>query len=82
MPTGQPRYEVGNVGAGARVAQGKNIINVEEGAHVSIGDRSTRLIPAPSEQAPVEYVDRPELTGPLLAHLLGDDPKPRGRADH
>jgi NB-ARC domain len=28
--------------------------------------------PSPSVQAPAEYVDRPELTQPLLAHLLSD----------
>jgi NB-ARC domain len=28
--------------------------------------------PSPSVQAPAEYVDRPELTQPLLTHLLGD----------
>lgn len=36
--------------------------------------------PTPSEQAPVNYVDRPELTGSLLAHLLSEGPIPKGRA--
>ena len=76
MSTGQPRYEVGNVGPSARVAQGENIFIVEQ----VIGDRSAVPVPVPSEQAPLDYVDRPELTGPLLTYLLSEEPVPRGRA--
>ena len=36
--------------------------------------------PTPSEQAPVNYVDRPELTVPLLVQLLSEGPIPKGRA--
>src|SRR6202035_2541420 len=42
--------------------------------------RSTRRVPTPSEQAPYDFVDRPELTSPLLAYLLSDEPVPTGRA--
>jgi NB-ARC domain-containing protein/apoptotic protease-activating factor 1-like protein len=57
-----------------RLGAGRDII-------VSVGDRSASLcVPVPGTQAPVAYVDRPELTGPLLIHLLEVGPKPRGRA--
>jgi NB-ARC domain/Domain of unknown function (DUF4062) len=36
-------------------------------------------VPVPSEQAPADYVDRPELTQPLLAYLLADHAE-KGRA--
>jgi hypothetical protein len=48
-------------------------------ATAAVGDRTTRLAPVPSEPAPVGYVDRPEFKGPLLAHLLKDEPTPKGR---
>ena len=73
MPTEPPRYEIGDVGPGARVVQGENIVFVEAGAQVS-------RVPVPSEQAPKNYVDRPELAGPLLAYLLSDEPVQEGRA--
>jgi hypothetical protein len=60
---------------------GGNLVVAGPGARVSIGAQSaTRIVPVPSEQAPSEYVDRPELTGPLLAHLLDVRPRPKGRA--
>jgi hypothetical protein len=60
---------------------GDSIVIAGAGANVSIGERSAaRGVPAPSEQAPVDYVDRPELTGPLLTYLLSDEPAPKGRA--
>ena len=80
MPTRTPRKKIGVVGAGARVAQGDNIFIAEAGAQVSIGDRSTRRVPTPSEHAPLDYVDRSEVTGPLLAYLLAKEPAPKGRA--
>ena len=76
MPTGQPQQRIGDVGPSAIVAQGENLV-----VNVSSGDRfAARCIPVPSEQAPSDYVDRPELTGPLLASLLGNEPVPKGRA--
>jgi hypothetical protein len=89
MPTGQPEYEVGNVGPNAIVLQGANLSlgltpaqfeQLRQQIDKSIGDRSKRLVPVPSEQAPSGYVDRPELTGPLLAHLLNQEPAQRGQA--
>ena len=59
---------------------GDNIVIAGPEARVSIGDRSAVRVPVPSEQAPADYVDRPELTSPLLAHLLGDEPVEEGRA--
>jgi hypothetical protein len=59
---------------------------VPERGHEILPTPETRVIirdrapVVPSEQAPVGYVDRPELTGPLLAHLLDDEPLPKGRA--
>jgi hypothetical protein len=44
------------------------------------GDSSKTPRPVSSEQAPADYVERPELTAPLLAHLLVDEPAPKGRA--
>jgi hypothetical protein len=35
-------------------------------------------VPVPSEPAPMNYVDRPEISGPLLAYLLGSEPIPKG----
>jgi hypothetical protein len=46
----------------------------------SIKYRATGPVPVPSEQAPFGYIDRPELTGPLLNYLLSDQPAPAGRA--
>jgi hypothetical protein len=42
--------------------------------------RMSLRVPTPSEQSPLAYIDRPELTDILLAHLLGDAPAPEGRA--
>jgi NB-ARC domain len=38
-----------------------------------------RFVPAPSERAPLDYVDRPEVTAPLLAYMLSEEPSPNGR---
>jgi predicted ATPase len=59
---------------------GKNIVIAGTGAKVSIGEAAARFAPVPSEEAPSDYVDRPELTGPLLARLLSNQPTPKGRA--
>jgi hypothetical protein len=37
-------------------------------------------VPVPGEQAPADYVERPEVTDGLLAFLLSEDATPRGRA--
>ena len=89
MPNRQPPQKIGNVGDGAIVLQGQNLSlgltpaqfeQLSQQVDKSIGDRSTRLAPAPSEQAPLDYVDRPEVTDPLLDHLLSVEPAQRGRA--
>ena len=61
------------------MAGGHNII-AGAGARVTIGDDPDTLIPVPTEHAPADFVDRPELTTPLLLHLLDDKPTLKGRA--
>jgi hypothetical protein len=41
---------------------------------------SMGLVPVSSESSPPNYVDRPEITRPLLIHLLDDASAPYGRA--
>jgi hypothetical protein len=62
------------------VKAGGHVVIAGPGAQVSVGGRLARHVPAPGEQAPLDYVDRPELTGPLLAHLLSNEPAPMGWA--
>jgi hypothetical protein len=61
--------------------QGENVFIVEEGAQLTLADRLGHRVPVASEQAPSDYVDRPELTGPLLSYLLSEESAPKGRAN-
>ena len=75
MSTEQPQHRIGDVGPGAIVLQGENLV-----VNLRSGDRARPLVPAPSEQAPADYVDRPEVTRRLLAYLLTEVGAPNARA--